>query len=248
MTILLRKYHFRDNFSFFDLDSIQPRVRVGSMVFAGQYQDPIGTSVFFQRLPSSSNQAGFRDEAFGKKHPETGVSFKAVTRKMLCLERVLLIKKDIMAKETHVSGLAVPLGRLEDKEDPVGDKIFRQGSQGQVHSQKSSTLVVEKDQMKVNLKKCSVFLPKVKVLSLPAKKTSGCPPPAPGGWSEKSTKGAGAATRKPGEGAFKDAEHLGALLRKDKGLDGPVQKKHKVRPPGSKDKKPKKLRGRPPAK
>jgi len=78
----------RDQFSFLDIHSQQPLVTIGGQAFVGQYQDTVGSSLFFTR--SASNVV--RDQVFGRQ-PATQVKYLADTRKKLHLKRVFLNKK-----------------------------------------------------------------------------------------------------------------------------------------------------------
>lgn len=61
---------------------------IGSQAFVGEYEDAVGTSVFFKQ----STAKGVRDPVFGR-HPATQVSYEEHTRKKLQLKRVFLNKK-----------------------------------------------------------------------------------------------------------------------------------------------------------
>ena len=61
---------------------------IGSQAFVGEYEDAVGTSVFFKQ----STDKGVRDPVFGR-HPATQVSYEEHTRKKLQLKRVFLNKK-----------------------------------------------------------------------------------------------------------------------------------------------------------
>ena len=87
----------RDQISFLDIASARPLVTIGSQAFVGEYEDSVGTSVFFKQSPAK----GARDPVFGR-HPATQVSCLEHTRKKLQLKRVFLNKKPKLdAKNTE---------------------------------------------------------------------------------------------------------------------------------------------------
>jgi len=77
-----------DQFSFLDIESERPLVTIGNQVFVGEYQDTVGTSVFFKQKDSSAP----RDQVFSKK-PSIEVKYFSDCRKKLVLKRVFLNKK-----------------------------------------------------------------------------------------------------------------------------------------------------------
>ena len=88
---------FRDQISFLDIASARPLVTIGSQAFVGEYEDAVGTSVFFKQSPAK----GARDPVFGRQ-PATQVSYLEHTRKKLQLKRVFLNKKPKLdAKNTE---------------------------------------------------------------------------------------------------------------------------------------------------
>jgi len=89
----------RDQISFLDIASARPLVTIGSQAFVGEYEDSVGTSVFFKQSPAK----GVRDPVFGR-HPATQVSYEEHTRKKLQLKRVFLNKKPkLESKNTESS-------------------------------------------------------------------------------------------------------------------------------------------------
>jgi len=89
----------RDQISFLDIASARPLVTIGSQAFVGEYEDAVGTSVFFKQSPAT----GVRDPVFGR-HPATQVSYEEHTRKKLQLKRVFLNKKPkLESKNTESS-------------------------------------------------------------------------------------------------------------------------------------------------
>ena len=93
------RYPFRDQISFLDIASARPLVTIGGQAFVGEYEDAVGTSVFFKQSPAT----GVRDPVFGR-HPATQVSYEEHTRKKLQLKRVFLNKKPkLESKNTESS-------------------------------------------------------------------------------------------------------------------------------------------------
>ena len=69
-------------------ESERPLVQIGNQVFAGAYQDTIGTSLFFakeERPPGSTH-----DPVFGGREAKTRLTYLAGTKKKLHLKRVFL--------------------------------------------------------------------------------------------------------------------------------------------------------------
>ena len=92
-----KQFFFRDQISFLDIASARPLVTIGSQAFVGEYEDAVGTSVFFKQSPAK----GARDPVFGRQ-PATQVSYLEHTRKKLQLKRVFLNKKPKLdAKNTE---------------------------------------------------------------------------------------------------------------------------------------------------
>ena len=67
-------------------ESCQPLVQIGNQVFAGSYQDTLGTSLFFSQ---ADRPPGDHDPVFGRAVKKR-LSFLAATRKKLLLKRVFL--------------------------------------------------------------------------------------------------------------------------------------------------------------
>ena len=94
---MIKTFFFRDQISFLDIASARPLVTIGSQAFVGEYEDAVGTSVFFKQSPAK----GARDPVFGRQ-PATQVSYLEHTRKKLQLKRVFLNKKPKLdAKNTE---------------------------------------------------------------------------------------------------------------------------------------------------
>jgi hypothetical protein len=87
----------RDQFSFLDIQSERPLVTIGGQAFVGQFEDTVGSSVFFIR----SSSTVVRDQVFGRQ-PVTQVKYLATTRKKLQLKRVFLNKKTGKKEKTCV--------------------------------------------------------------------------------------------------------------------------------------------------
>lgn len=85
----------RDHFQFFDLQSDRPLVTIGGQAFVGTYEDTVGSSVFFQRVPGAT----VRDAVFGRQ-PQDQVRYHATTRKKLHLKRVFLNRKPEAKKDS----------------------------------------------------------------------------------------------------------------------------------------------------
>lgn len=85
----------KDQFSFIDIDNQRPLVTIGNQAFIGQYQDSVGTSVFFK----SSESVAPRDAVFSRE-PVTQVKYLDSTRKKLVLKRVFLNKKSAVPGES----------------------------------------------------------------------------------------------------------------------------------------------------
>jgi len=83
-----------DQFSFLDIHSDRPLVTIGNQVFVGEYQDTVGSSVFF----TQSENTTARDQVFSRK-PGIEVKYFNSTRKKLVLKRVFLNKKNKPVKE-----------------------------------------------------------------------------------------------------------------------------------------------------
>ena len=70
-----------DQFSFLDIQSDRPLVTIGNQVFVGEYQDTVGTSVFFTQAENTTP----RDQVFSHK-PGIEVKHLNSTRKKTCLD------------------------------------------------------------------------------------------------------------------------------------------------------------------
>jgi len=101
-----------DQFSFLDIQSERPLVTIGNQVFVGEYQDTVGTSVFF----TQSENTAARDQVFSRK-PGIEVQYFSSTRKKLVLKRVFLNKKNKPVKEK--AGKSDQSGDTETQEPPV---------------------------------------------------------------------------------------------------------------------------------
>lgn len=73
---------------FIQLDSDKPLVQVGNQIFEGEYEDTVGTSLFFSQTENTEPV----DPVFGHKVPYT-TQFLDSTRKKLKLKRVFLKAK-----------------------------------------------------------------------------------------------------------------------------------------------------------
>jgi len=75
-------------FSFIDINSVKPLVVIGNQIFSGEYQDCVGTSVFFTQSDNNHQE----DKVF-QRHCFKSVDYFDKTRKKLILKRVFLNKK-----------------------------------------------------------------------------------------------------------------------------------------------------------
>ncbi|XP_037624689.1 general transcription factor 3C polypeptide 6 isoform X3 [Sebastes umbrosus] len=78
-----------------DIDSEKPMMQVGQYVFAGEYEDALGTCVLFEEGP----QKGEEEEDSG---PE--LKYKCYTRKKLMMQRIFLVEKKEGETSTAGSG------------------------------------------------------------------------------------------------------------------------------------------------
>lgn len=85
-------------FSFIDINTEKPLVVIGNQVFTGEFQDSVGTSVFFQQADNFQRE----DKVFGR-HCARTVDYFNLTRKKLVLKRVFLNKKSKSGQETDES-------------------------------------------------------------------------------------------------------------------------------------------------
>lgn len=81
---------------FVGLDSERPIVQLGAKVFAGQYLDTIGTSVFFKKDPQEQEPS---DSVFDKQVTEK-LQYGYKTNKKLVLKRVFLKEKEPSSAES----------------------------------------------------------------------------------------------------------------------------------------------------
>jgi len=93
----------REQIAFLDVASARPLVTIGGQAFVGEYEDTVGTSLFFRRAAA----AAARDPVFGRQLASE-VSFLAHTRKKLKLKRVFLTKKP-KATEEPISESSEPV-------------------------------------------------------------------------------------------------------------------------------------------
>jgi len=89
-------------------------VVIGNQVFTGEFQDAIGTSVFFQQSDNRQHQ----DKVFSR-HCARTVDYFNLTRKKLVLKRVFLNKK---SKSRQEAGGADQSGKgnNQDSESKTG--------------------------------------------------------------------------------------------------------------------------------
>jgi hypothetical protein len=78
-------------------ESAQPLVQIGNQVFAGSYQDTLGTSLFFRQ--ADRRPPPLHDPVFGRAVKKR-LSFLAATRKKLLLKRVFLKERQSGAAAT----------------------------------------------------------------------------------------------------------------------------------------------------
>jgi len=83
-------------FSFIDIDREKPLVVIGNQIFSGEYQDSVGTSVFFTQSENSKHH----DKVFNR-HCSKSVDYFNSTRKKLVLKRVFLNKKSKTGQEPN---------------------------------------------------------------------------------------------------------------------------------------------------
>lgn len=90
----LRNLKFKD-FSFIDINSRAPLLVIGNQIFSGEYQDCVGTSVFFTQSENDQQQ----DKVFNRQCT-VSVDYCNSTKKKLILKRVFLNKKSGSGKES----------------------------------------------------------------------------------------------------------------------------------------------------
>lgn len=85
---------------FVGLDSAAPVVQIGNQVFAGQYENTLGTSVFFKAKSDDANDGDDEAESEDKEEdpvfsprPQNKIEFVHKTDRKLVLKRVFLNKK-----------------------------------------------------------------------------------------------------------------------------------------------------------
>jgi len=100
-----------NEFSFIDINTEKPLVVIGNQVFTGQFQEAVGTSVFFQQADNSQHQ----DKVFSR-HCARTVDYFNLTRKKLVLKRVFLNKKSGSTQEADDTDQAGK-GNNQDSED-----------------------------------------------------------------------------------------------------------------------------------
>ncbi|XP_007545741.1 PREDICTED: general transcription factor 3C polypeptide 6 isoform X1 [Poecilia mexicana] len=82
-----------------DIDSERPMMQVGQYVFAGEYEDALGTCVLFEEAAPRKGQA----------HSGPGLKYMCHTVKKLTMQRIFLTEK--MEDETSAAG------GYDDKQD-----------------------------------------------------------------------------------------------------------------------------------
>jgi len=92
-------------------ESAQPLVQIGNQVFAGSYQDTLGTSLFFRQ--ADRRPPPHHDPVFGRAVKKR-LSFLAATRKKLLLKRVFLKERQSGAAATKEAADVSPdIGNCE---------------------------------------------------------------------------------------------------------------------------------------
>jgi hypothetical protein len=79
------------------LESAEPIVQIGEQVFAGTFEDDVGTSVFFRCEETSSSSS--QDPVFERETPNLKAKFECKTDKKLLLRRVFLGLKETAADQ-----------------------------------------------------------------------------------------------------------------------------------------------------
>lgn len=77
---------------FIGLDTQEPLVQIGNQVFAGKYQQVLGTSVFFKRKSDEDLNDDQEDPVFDTL-PKSELDYLAKTGKKLILKRVFIKEK-----------------------------------------------------------------------------------------------------------------------------------------------------------
>lgn len=99
-------------FSFIDVEREKPLVVIGNQVFRGEYQDGVGTSVFFTQSENTQHQ----DKVFNR-HCSKSVDYSNSTRKKLVLKRVFLNKKSKTGQEAYPGRDSRGNNQVGDSED-----------------------------------------------------------------------------------------------------------------------------------
>jgi len=94
--LLQEDLNLESDLRFIQLDSDNPIVQVGNQVFEGEYEDTVGTSLFF----SATENTEPADPVFGNKVPYN-LTYLDSTRKKLKLKRVFLKAKPSEAGESN---------------------------------------------------------------------------------------------------------------------------------------------------
>ena len=81
---------------FVGLDSGEPVVQLGNQVFAGHYEDIVGTALFFESN-KGKKPGEDRDPVFEGPEREVDLSYKCKTNRRLVLKRVFLKAKNMDA-------------------------------------------------------------------------------------------------------------------------------------------------------
>ncbi|KAM3608913.1 uncharacterized protein V6R79_006696 [Siganus canaliculatus] len=107
----------RDTCKILDIDSETPMMQVGQYVFAGEYEDALGSCVLFEERPQK-----------GKDQNGPKLKYMCNTVKKLMMQRVFLTEKTECETSTEVNG-----GSDEQKE------TSSQSSQGENDDQQGET-------------------------------------------------------------------------------------------------------------
>ncbi|XP_028307223.1 general transcription factor 3C polypeptide 6 isoform X2 [Gouania willdenowi] len=75
-----------------DIDSEKPMMQVGQYVFAGEYEDTLGTCVLFEEIPKK-----------GKPNSSPNLKYMCHTAKKLVMQRVFLTEKKTTESDTGSS-------------------------------------------------------------------------------------------------------------------------------------------------
>lgn len=90
---ILSKFADGKGVQFSGLETSEPVLQIGHQVFAGNYVDAVGTSVFIR-----CREGGFQplnyDPVFQRELPKTTCSFECMTNKKLLFKRVFLKPKN----------------------------------------------------------------------------------------------------------------------------------------------------------